>query len=176
MILLKFVWFLRSQDLFAYLIQSLVEAIMDIRPFFVILIITCIGFSDAFLSLSRSLGKDAFVGNFYESFRYTWLYVLGQNPEIENMNYFADFIYFIASIYLLIILLNVLIAIAGNALGNAQESKDEHALAAKIELLSELMSHPVVRLKARFSNVKKTNSENLLFVSFKRDIIEKDDA
>ena len=82
MILLKFVWFLRSQDLFAYLIQSLVEAIMDIRPFFVILIITCIGFSDAFLSLSRSLGKDAFVGNFYESFRYTWLFVLGQPPEI----------------------------------------------------------------------------------------------
>ena len=176
MICLKFTAFLRSQDLFAYLVHSLISSINDIIPFFIMLIITCIGFADAFLSLSRSLEKNPFVTNFYESFRYTWLYVLGQNPEIENMNYFADFIYFIASIYLLIILLNVLIAIAGNALGNAQESKDEHALAAKVELLSELMSHPVVRLKARFSDVKKSNSENLLFVSFKRDIIEKDDA
>ena len=144
MICLKFTGFLRSQDLFAYLVHSLITSINDIIPFFIILIITCIGFATAFLSLSRSLDKNEFVDNYYESFRYIWLFVLGQNPEIENMNTFADIIYFIASVYLLIILLNVLIAIAGNALATAQGSKDEHALAAKVELLNQLMSHPVV--------------------------------
>jgi len=146
MLWMKFVWFLRSIHYFAYLIRSLVEAINDIRSFFVILIVTCIGFADAFLSLSRSLGKDGFVTNYYGAFRYTWLFVLGQNPGIENMNVYADILYFVASVYLLIILLNVLIAIAGNSLSVAQETKDENALKAKVELLESMMSHPIIQL------------------------------
>jgi len=171
MILLKFVWFLRSQEYFAYLIRSLVEAMKDIRAFFVILIITCIGFADAFHSFSRSLKEDGFVENFYQSFRFVWLAITGFGSAFESTAVFGDILWFIATIYLVIILLNVLIAIAGESLGRAMENIEEQALKAKVSLLSELMNHPLVKLKAKFKKTGKgQNQDNLLFVSVKGDL------
>ena len=135
---MKFIWFLRSQDYFSYLIQSLTEAIKDIGAFFVILMLACIGLADAFHSLSRSMGEQSFIGNFYGSVRFIWLFVLGQNEQIENVDVFGDILYFIASIVLLIIMLNVLIALAGESLGRCEERRVEFAIKSKVELLTEL--------------------------------------
>jgi|688.fasta_scaffold661847_2 hypothetical protein len=52
----------------AYLIRSLFEAAKDIQIFFVILMITCIGFADAFLSLSNAMDlryDSGFLPNYY---------------------------------------------------------------------------------------------------------------
>lgn len=142
---LKFVYFLRSMPYFAYLVRTLRETFNYIAAFFIILIITCLGFADAFLSLSRSMKDEGFLDNYYAAFRYSWLFVLGGSDPVEN-DIYGDILYFLASIFLIIIMLNVLIATAGEALSAAQESKTEYAFKAKVELLRDLQSHPILRI------------------------------
>jgi hypothetical protein len=165
---LKFVYFLRSQYYFSYLVRSLREAVQDIFTFLVILIITCLGFADAFLSLSRSM-EQGFLTNYYGAFRYSWLFVLGQNDLIEDADYYADILYFLASILILIIMLNTLIALAGASLERAKENKVEYEYKAKVELLRELQGHFVLRfwekVRALMCGRRNTN-EHLIFVSF----------
>jgi hypothetical protein len=47
------------------LIRSLVETVYDIQAFFIILIIACVGFADAFMSYSRSMKDGGFLDNYY---------------------------------------------------------------------------------------------------------------
>jgi len=63
-------------------VRSLVEAVKDIRAFFFILMVACLGFADAFLSLSRSMGDDAFLKGYYQAFKYAWLFCIGSADSI----------------------------------------------------------------------------------------------
>jgi len=68
--------------------------------------------------------KDGgFLDNYYSSIRFSWLFLLGQNDQIENINIYGDILYFFAGIVLLIVMLNVLIALSGNALERAKENR-----------------------------------------------------
>ena len=79
--------------------------------------------------------EDGFLGNYYESFKFIWLFVVGLGDAPEDKGYYADILTFVTSIALLIIMLNVLIAIAGKSLENAEELKVEQAYKAKVEIL-----------------------------------------
>lgn len=98
--------------------------------------------------------EDSFLNNYYESFKFIWLFVIGMGDAPEDAGYYADILTFVASISLLIIMLNVLIAIAGESLASAEAMKVEHAYKAKVELLHELMRHPVIRFAKRMKNTK----------------------
>jgi hypothetical protein len=165
LIWVKFIWFLRTVSYFSYLIQSLTQAFRDINAFFIILLLACIGYGDAFHSLSRSMGDNSFVEGYYDSFKFSWLFVIGQGGLPDNTNAYGDIIYFTASVIMIIVMLNVLIAIAGEALGNAQENKIEFAYKAKTELLVELMDHPFTRLLRFAKQGEAVAQNNLLFVS-----------
>jgi hypothetical protein len=145
MLWVKFIWFLRTINYFSYLIQMLTQAFKDMAAFFIILILACIGYADAFHSLSRSM-DEGFLKGYYDSFKFSWLFCIGQGGLPEGTNYYGDIVYFTASVIMIIVMLNVLIAIAGEALNNAQENKVEFAYKAKTELLVELMDHPIARL------------------------------
>lgn len=54
------------------------------------------------------------------------------------MDVYGDILYFIASIILLIIMLNVLIALAGKSLERAADNRIEYAYKEKVQLLNEL--------------------------------------
>ena len=73
--------------------------------------------------------------NYYESFKFIWLFVVGMGDAPEGEGFYADILTFVTSIALLIIMLNVLIAIAGKSLESAEEKKVEQAYKAKVEIL-----------------------------------------
>ena len=62
-------------------------------------------------------GNDgSFTPNALTAIKWTWLLVLGQEgTELENMDPFGWFMFWVATIILLIVMLNVLIAIASNS-------------------------------------------------------------
>ena len=62
--------------------------------------------------------EEGFLDNYYAAFRYSWLFVLGGSDPTDG-DIYGDILYFVASIFLIIIMLNVLIAIAGDALSSA---------------------------------------------------------
>lgn len=54
--------------------------------------------------------------NALTAIKWTWLLVLGQEgTDLENMDPFGWFMFWVATIILLIVMLNVLIAIASNS-------------------------------------------------------------
>ena len=160
----------------AYLIRSLFEAAKDIQIFFLILIIACIGFADAFLSLSNAMAlhnKDdnSFVPNYYQSFKATWLMTIGEFGlfPLDKFDTFGDILFFVCSIILLIIMLNVLIAIAGNSLATAEENKVQYAYKERVGLIAELQQNFFVRLVRATKKDDVLKSRNLLFLSFKEE-------
>lgn len=67
---------------------------------------------------------------------------------------------------MIIIMLNVLIAIAGNSLSQAEENKVQYAYREKVDLICELQQNTFVRY---FSSKTMQSSQNLLFLSFKEE-------
>jgi hypothetical protein len=108
---LKFVYFLRTMPYFAYLVRAIRMAFKEIEAFFIILMIICLGIADSFLSFSRSM-EAGFLDNYYGAFRYSWLFVLGSNDLIEDADVYADILYFVSSVLVQIVILNVLIGLA----------------------------------------------------------------
>ena len=119
--------------------------------------------------------KDGgFLDNYYSSIRFSWLFLLGQNDQIENINIYGDILYFFAGIVLLIVMLNVLIALSGKALERADENRVEYGYKEKVQLLYELQQSSITKLY-RFYTTRNGNHEgeeinNLLFVSCFDDI------
>ena len=160
----------------AYLVQSLFEAAKDIQIFFVILMIACVGFADAYLSLSNSMafnknGDISFFPNYYQSFKATWLMTIGEFGllPVEKFDTFGDILFFACSIVLLIIMLNVLIAIAGNSLATAEENKVQYAYKERVGLIAELQQNFFVRLVRATHQGDVLKTKNLLFLSFKEE-------
>jgi len=111
-----------------------------------ILIIACVGLADAFKSYSRSIKDGGFLDNYYSSIRFSWLFLFGQNDQIENINIYGDILYFFAVIVLLIVMLNVLIALSGKALERADENRVEYGYKEKVQLLNELQQSSITKL------------------------------
>ena len=143
--------------------------------------IACIGFADAYLSLSNSMaykkdGDRSFMPNYYQSFKATWLMTLGEFGlfPVDKFDTFGDILFFVSSIILLIIMLNVLIAIAGNSLANAEEFKVQFAYKERVGLIAELQQNFFVKL-VRATQSDEFKSKNLLFLSFKEEPVEEVD-
>jgi hypothetical protein len=138
--------------------------------------IACIGFADAYLSLSNSMAykKDedlSFFPNYYQSFKATWLMTIGEFGlfPVDKFDTFGDILFFVCSIVLLIIMLNVLIAIAGNSLATAEENKVQYAYKERVDLIAELQQNFFIRLVKANQNEDVLKNKNLLFLSFKEE-------
>ena len=66
------------------------------------------------------------------------MFTLGEFNGYEDFDYFGDILFFMTTVIMIIIMLNVLIAIAGNSLSQAEENKVQYAYREKVNLICEL--------------------------------------
>jgi hypothetical protein len=97
------------------------------------------------------------------------LFTLGAFDGTDAFDVYGDILFFITTVTLIILMLNVLIAIAGNSLSQAEENKVQYAYRERVSLISELQQNAFVRL---FSSKSTLRSKNLLFLSFKEEPTE----
>lgn len=128
----KLFYYMRAYDSTSQLIRMIIETVKDIRYFLFVLLIGIFGFAGGFYILQfglANLQKDSdstdhlFVGtNPILAVIYIYQLVmgnfnLGNYPEYEGVNtfefYFIWFLFVVSCLFLVIVLMNLLIAIMG---------------------------------------------------------------
>ena len=114
---LKSIYFLRCFDSTGWLVRMMGEVLNDMKVFLFVFTITIISFSDFFYSISKSQAKYAengaggFIDSYLDAIIYTYLLTLGEF-DTDSYIYGIAWVFFIlCSLFNLIIMLNLLIAI-----------------------------------------------------------------
>jgi len=153
---MKFFYFLRIFDSTAPLIRMIVEITADIRPFLLVLVVAIFGFANGFflLALNRSSevpeGEESyrFLTTYIEALRYVYLLGLGEFgvDEFAGKDETVLWIFFIiASIFILIVLLNLLIAIMSDTFAKVAATSDQAMMREHLQLIMENKQLPSLR-------------------------------
>ena len=99
------------------------DVIVDMVPFIIVMLITLCGFADAFLSFSIESDKP-FVSDPLDAFVYTYMLIIGEfNTEFGSEHAIgAGILFFLCTIFNLIVMLNLLIAIISNTFQKVQDN------------------------------------------------------
>ena len=134
---LKFLYFLRIFKSTGYLIKIIITVCVEMRDFLLILLLTIMAFGDSMRAISTSnLPHHMFIGSWLESFTYVYRMILGNFntdptileggpivlPEGEAYSdpengigmiapYFTWGIFYLCTVFNMIIMLNLLVAI-----------------------------------------------------------------
>lgn len=156
---IKLFYFLRVYDSTSQLIRMIIEIVNDMRHFMMVLFIGIIGFTSGLYIMQHGLPEYLdpeqtqpnpnymFVGNtFFNAFIYTYRLTLGD----FQLDAFADFeqafpfeyfflwiIFISGSLFLVIVLLNLLIAIMGSTFERISEGLADLSIREKALLVSE---------------------------------------
>ena len=150
---IKMFYFMRVYDSTSQLIRMIIEIVIDMGNFLKVLLIGIIGFTGGLYIMQQGLdNRDSentrFVGdNFVKAFIYTYRMTLGDFSmdaldDIESKGLMLDYyfiwgIFLIGTMFLVIILLNLLIAIMGATFERVKESIVNLNLREKVLLISE---------------------------------------
>lgn len=123
---LKFFYFLRIFNRTAYLIRIITNITYDVQYFLYILIIAIFGIATGFLILSRSNPpEDQYVSSITESIFYTYRMAIG-DIDVDNFGeknvFFSQAVFVLATILVMILLLNILIAIMSDTFAEIKET------------------------------------------------------
>ena len=138
---IKFLYFFRTKERFGYLIRMIVEVFSDIMPFLLAFFVVIIAFSDAFYSQSNSRKKDErYLPDFFTSMVNTYQIALG---EFTMMDDFKDDIsawvlFLLCTIFNLIVMLNLLIAIISDSYERVNTTKEKVAMKELANLVLDL--------------------------------------
>ena len=134
----KLLKFLRVNRNFAYLIRMINIVVADMFPFFVFFTILLLAFADAFYSESSIScdenpdGENCF-DNFFVAVVHSYTTALGEFDTFDEWGLVAWTLFFICTVFNLIVMLNLLIAIIG---ATYQKVKSTWELYAWKELVS----------------------------------------
>lgn len=125
----KLLYFLRIFSEFSYLIRLIVQVIFDMRHFLAVFFITIVAFGDSFYSLSlANKPADYFVHGFWDSILFTYNMILG-NYDTGEMGKVAQpavlAFFFACSIFNMIVMLNLLIAIISETFAQVNSNATE---------------------------------------------------
>ena len=169
---IKLFYYLRAYDSTSQLIRMIIEIVKDIRYFLLVLFIGIFGFAGGFFILQFGLSKldkdsdssdHLFVGqNPLVAVIYIYQmvmgnYILGNFSEYEKLNpfefYFIWFLFVMSCLFLVIVLMNLLIAIMGATFLKVQNSISNLQIRELVLLISEnesLFTRPVVFKDSQF--------------------------
>lgn len=126
---LKLMYFFRISRKTGHLVKMIVEVVYDIRFFLSLLFFAMLAFSGSFYILSKSNPEaDQFVPSMLSSNLMIYLLMLGEF-DVENFgttNVFLVWVLFIfASMFLIVVMLNLLIAIISDTFERVQGSQKQ---------------------------------------------------
>jgi hypothetical protein len=142
---IKLFYFLRVFESTSKLIRMIFEIVNDMKNYLIVLSIGIFGFANGFYILSQNQqGLDPFAGEtFLGSVIYSYRFTLG-DFSTDDFNSLAPvdtilvwIIFIIASMFMVIILLNLLIAIMGDTFGRVLENVTNLTVREKVMLVSE---------------------------------------
>ena len=120
----KMLYFFRVFRNFGHLIKTIMEVLIDMKVFVVILSMSMLAFSGTFFILAQNnKGDKVFVDSYPESVRMTFELMLGgfDTDEFGEVGYSLVYLVFaIAAVFLIVVMLNLLIAIISDTFANVQ--------------------------------------------------------
>jgi len=153
---IKLFYYMRAYDSTSQLIRMIIETVKDIRYFLFVLLIGIVGFAGGFYILQFGLAKlqadtdstdHLFVGsNPVLAVIYIYQLVMGNfnlsnYPEYESINafefYFIWFLFVVSCLFLVIVLMNLLIAIMGATFQKVMDSILNLSIRENVLLISE---------------------------------------
>jgi len=142
---IKFFYFLRIFDQTATLIRMIVEIVNDMKNFLIVLIVAIIGFSQGYYVLQQGDPNNFAGPGVMNSIIYSYNLALGE----FGLDYFSDgdtgtldaficwFIFIIATMFVVIVLLNLLIAIMGDSFSRVMENITNLSVREKVMMIAE---------------------------------------
>ena len=142
--------YLRTVNVFSWLIQTIVASVVDMVSFIVVLVIGIIAFADAFLSIEtllvisgdmteekNTLTKDSsdydkFLKAYVSAWQSSFLVALGEFDG--NLEFYRDqdwLVFFVCCFFNMIVMLNLLIAIISDSYGRIAGNQVNHTYQEK---------------------------------------------
>jgi hypothetical protein len=173
----KFMYFFRIFRSFGHLINAIVSVLSNMRVFMVIVSFSILAFSGTFFILAQNnKGDDVFVQSYIESISHTFELMIGQfqGDKLGTEGYaFVYFFYSFAAMFLIVVMLNLLIAIISstfeNVNGEAQKriyQEFSQLICENIHLLKDEVMHDLdsqgnYLFIAKINNESGTSSKDL---------------
>jgi hypothetical protein len=168
LIWLKLLFFLRTSGEFGWLVRLIVEVLADMRVFMLILGIAIFAFTDAFFTISRNqytefqIESSAGYQPYFDALTYTYLLTLGDFDQSTSASIQWIF-FFAASLFNLIIMLNLLIAVISETHARVTEISD----LLQYQELSNLISDFLF-----FDSENVSDEGKLVLMVFEKDAID----
>lgn len=124
-ICIKLLYFLRIFRMYGHLIKTIVEVVVDMKVFMVILLMSLLTFAGSFYILAKN-NKDGevFIESYIDSLLKLFELMLGSfDTEKYQKSVGSPIVYFtfaLSALFLIVIMLNLLIAIISDTFANAQ--------------------------------------------------------
>jgi len=126
---LKLLYFMRIFSNTGYLIRMIIIVIRDMKSFLLVLLIGLVAFGDTFLSIAKGnedIGATIFTDNFVGSIIYTYNIILGGFDMGDYEDSFAYVlavtIFILCTVFNMIVMLNLLIAIISESFANVNSN------------------------------------------------------
>ena len=121
---LNFMKFLRPFKSFGHLLRMIGQVFSDMSFFFVVFIVLVFAFGDAFYSESNGQKEDKYINNFSDALKFSYINAIG-DFDTENFHGSLPWIlFFMCTIFNLIVLMNLLIAIISDTYETVTATKE----------------------------------------------------
>jgi hypothetical protein len=146
---IKMFYFLRVFDATQRLIRMIIEIVNDMKNFLIVLLIGVLAFTGGLYIIQQGLGSDnLFVGeSTFDAFIYTYRmaqgdFILDEFDTFATNGLYVEyyliwFIFILGSLFLVIVLMNLLIAIMGDTFSRVLEQVQNLDVREKVMLISE---------------------------------------
>lgn len=137
---MKFLYYLRTQKQFGYLIRMITQVIKDMIPFLVVMLVLIIAFSESIYSLDNNKFEEELTfGTFFDAQTFVFFNAMGElNMEGFESDSIAWTLFFLCAMINLIVMLNLLIAIISETYDKVASTQDEYALKEKAGVVADL--------------------------------------
>jgi len=121
----KFFYFLRTIEQTSYLIKMIINVVADMRVFIFLLFCCIIAFADAFMSANYAMPEeDRFIEDYPKALEFIFLLTLGEfNEMFGAFDYLGWILFILCTVFNLIVMLNLLIAVISTTFEDAAEIK-----------------------------------------------------
>ncbi|CDW88905.1 wd-40 repeat protein [Stylonychia lemnae] len=142
---MKFLYFFRLFDSTSYLIRIIVEVVISMRYFLLVLLMTIIGFGNAFYVISNGNVEDPLVDNFFitsylDSIVFSYRMILGDFNTTEFgalVTPLCIVLFLIFTVFNMIVMLNLLIAIISDAYAAVAEMSEQATYQERASMIAE---------------------------------------
>ena len=112
------------------------QVFSDMSFFFVVFMILVFAFSDGFYAESNGQQEDKYVNNIEEAFLFSYINAIGDFDTDGFQGSLSWILFFMCTIFNLILLMNLLIAIISDTYETVTATKEQYAMLQKVQVIA----------------------------------------